>query len=236
MNADGTYGILDLATHFTQYPDCKDTTVLQTGTHKYVDHNAFKDLFSQYQITGVDTKLTPNFSQNMAGTVFNSGSSNNRVPNYEIFIIPATKQTHYRAELASMLRIELDAFLNVTKAVAKRMIPSRTQMYKCRYPKVVSFDTAIDKASNLALTEMTRPPWLRTYDPNPNVDARETHVKHYSNKLLIRRVDGRPLIENHNGATLNHNELDFRIDQTIYFKCRTTPRDVLEKVSLTANV
>ena len=44
LNPDGTYGILDFATYFAQYPDCEEKTVLDTGGHKYVDHNAFKEL------------------------------------------------------------------------------------------------------------------------------------------------------------------------------------------------
>ena len=116
------------------------------------------------------------------------------------------------------------------------MLPSRTQNYKCRHPKVVSFDTAIEKDSNTALTEMTSPPWLKTYDPDVAQNASEVHVKHYSYKLLIRRVDGKPLQANHNDAFKNEQELGFRMDQTIYFKCRTTPRDVLEKVSLTTPI
>ena len=230
-NLDSTYGIVDLSTFWSQYPDCVDSIELENATTKWVDHNAFKDLFSQYQITGVDTRLTPNFSQPMQ-----SGGSGSdymkRIPNYEIFVIPSTKQTNYRVELHHMLRIELGAFLNVTKAKSRRMIPSRVQNYKCTRPKVVSFDTSVEKGSGIALTEMTAPPWLKTDDPHVSNDSKETHVKHYSYKLLIRRVDGRPLVNsNPTDGWKNDQQLGFRWDQTIYFKCRSTPRDVIEKVA-----
>lgn len=150
----------------------------------------------------------------------------------QIFVIPATKQTHYRRELHDMLRVEIDAFLNVTKAQGKRMMPSGVQTYKCHRPKVVSFDTAISKQDHgVALTEMTSPPWLKTDDPHAHNDQKEVHVRHYSTKLLIRRVDGRTLHAEDVEEKINHNQLGFRLDQTIYFKCRSTPRDVLEKVS-----
>lgn len=79
-NADGTYAIVDLSCFWAQFPDCQDMVALSTGTHEYKGVNAFKELFSQYKITGIDTRLTPNFSKNMPA----SHRSTDAIPNYEV--------------------------------------------------------------------------------------------------------------------------------------------------------
>ena len=255
---DNKYCILDLKTWWSQYPDCGSSTpdvieydaptVDHPGRQIQVhtkDENAFKDLFTQYKITSVDTTLTPNFRGNAvtpvtAVTNYNSTSSSTMaystsIPNYEVFLIPAWQMARYRIDLHQMTGPELDAFLNVTKAKARRFLPSKRQTFKCSAPKVMNYGTAVSKEESVhPINQMQAPQWYRTHDPYSSPDASELHVHHYTYRLLIRRVDGQEFPVWNENFTFNDLGLGFRVDQMIHFKCRNSPRDILERTSVVA--
>lgn len=239
MTGDDRYMVLHLVESWNQFPRCKEETFVHHSNSAehvhgdgktYTRDNDYAGLFDQYQIKNISHKLTPNFSQGnqipLIGTGHQYDDRDHALPNYEMFIIPASHQDSDN-RLEDLTGPQIDYWLNTTLRKGRRILPSRTQYIKPMRPTVVKYGAAQGKhQQGMAAMYMGRPNWYDTTAallPLPD----DTAVKHYTVSLLIRRVDGQPMTGN---ATAGQQGLSFRLDSSIAFTCRCSPKDGLAHV------
>lgn len=201
LNTDDKYMIVKLATKFSELPDFDE----------------FQHLFSQYKITSTKHSLIPYYSSNQPRILDSGGSPAvvYGVPNYEIFTVPVSTTAQY-PDFEGLTSDEIDSFLQQTQRKSRRLMPSKTQVYWTKSPKVVGYSGPVDKGAGSASMEMVAPGWLMT---TPGIPAGmindQTTVEHYGQTLIIRRVDG----ANMTMATAS-NVFGFRMEHDVFFKTR----------------
>lgn len=202
VNSDSKYMIVKLTVKFSELPD----------------YGEFQHLFSQYKITSSKHSLVPYYSQNQPVALNSGGAQNQRVPNYEIFALPTATTAQY-PNFEGLTTAEIDSFLQQTQRKGHRLMPSKTQVYWTKHPKVVGYSGPIDKGAGSASMEMVAPGWLMT---TPGIPAGmindQTQVEHYGMTLIIRRVDGKSMA-NPDPATIAE-PMGFRMEHEVYFKTR----------------
>ena len=203
LNTDSKYLVVKLVAKFSELPDYEE----------------FQHLFSQYKITSIKHSLVPYYSQNMPSVQYTSSITALAIPNYEIFTVPVSTTAQY-PDFEGMTSAELDSFLNQTQRKSIRLMPSRTQTYWTKSPKVVGYSGPVDKGAGSASMEMVAPGWLMT-TPGipPGMINDQTTVEHYGVTLLIRRVDGLAL-PTHGAGDANLHNMGFRMEHDVYFKTR----------------
>jgi len=239
MTSDDKYMVIHLTESWKMFPRCHTQTFIDANNpthhvhgngHHYTRENDYSGLFSQYQIKTISHKLTPNYSQGNEIAIIDSNHATNNVdrnlPNYEMFVVPAAHQDSDNT-LQSLDGPQLDYWLNTTMRKGRRILPSRTQYFKAMKPTVVKYGAAQGKEhTNEAAIYMGRPGWYETTLPEAG-KLDETAVEHYTLTLLIRKVDGTAMDEN---ALYGSSGLSFRLDSTINFCCRATPKDGLTRL------
>ncbi|AXQ66116.1 MAG: capsid protein [Cressdnaviricota sp.] len=201
LNADGKFQIMQFHTKFKYLPK----------------FDTFKDVFSQYKIYSITHRMVPYYSKNMP--LVTNGATGNHItepiPNYEVFIIP-DRNNMKRHEFAALTGDEITEFLNCSQRKARKLMPAVTCSFSTKNPKVVGYNSAVDKDGGAAATTMEAPSWYRT-DPTPinTGDPNQTNITHYTTQALIRRVDGLAI------NTSGQQQMGFRIETDVYFKLRT---------------
>jgi len=202
LNSDSKYMIVKLHTKFNKLPNFEE----------------FNALFSEYKITSVDQRLVPYYSGNQPYT-YNSDTSAtekfiNGIPNFEIFSLPVNSSAQEH-DLAALSATDIGKYINQSQRKARRMMPSKSMMFKTLHPKVVGYKGPLDKAAGNSLMTMEPPAWLNT-DKDAAGMLDQTDVTHYGVVLLIRRVDGASLT----ASSHAYESMGFRMENTVYFKTR----------------
>lgn len=197
VNTDNKYMIVKLTVKFSELPD----------------YGEFQHLFSQYKITSSRHSLVPFYSINQP-----VATNSMRVPNYEIFTVPVSTTAQY-PNFEGLTSAEIDSFLQQTQRKGHRLMPSKTQVYWTKSPKVVGYSGPVDKGAGSASMEMVAPGWLMT---TPGIPAGmindQTQVEHYGQTLIIRRVDGHSML-NPDPNTIAQ-PMGFRMEHEVFFKTR----------------
>ena len=166
-------------------------------------YDEFRTLFSRYQITGWDTRITPTFAQNMADSFGLGGANGVRNP-MEMFIVPTTYHGHVhpdQRDWADMTNDEITSELNQTQIKARRIIPSKGFTFKTKRP-LISRTGFIPGRTDQPITEtesyLGKAPWLENgpgenHGGAPNNDQRR--IIHLGYTVLSRRVDLGPMID-----------------------------------------
>ncbi len=85
MNTDQTYMCIQLHSSWEQLPGCKDHSYNDAdGLNTSRIQNDFKELFSQYKITSIHHKLTPNYTDNHF-VISDAPHRHRNIPNYEMW-------------------------------------------------------------------------------------------------------------------------------------------------------
>lgn len=174
MNTDSRYMIIKCATNF----------------HKLPDSAEFMPLFSEYKIDNFVVTFTPYYKNNVPA-VYDTGIESQAVPNYEIFSIPVNY-----AEDSPKLELktgdEIDKWLGQTQRFSRKMMPNGILRFPVPKPQVVRYTGPLNKEHGTSVSSMGAPTYLST-DPT-KLPADQTKVLHYGNQLVIRRVDGAPIV------------------------------------------
>jgi hypothetical protein len=147
LNTDSKYMIVKLHTKFSKLPNYEE----------------FKALFSEYKITSVDQRLVPFYSQNQPYASTPLRPEILAIPNMEIFSLPVNSSAQEH-DLSTFTSVELDKYINQSQRKARRMMPSKSMMFKTLHPKVVGYKGPLDKSAGNGLMTMESPSWLNT-DP-----------------------------------------------------------------------
>lgn len=215
-----TIGVADNANGVYLNTDSKWMIVkLHTKFNKLPEYTEFKSLFSEYQITSITHRLVPYYANNLTASALDTTTYyQNAIPNFEIFSIPVNSSAR-EEDLQTKSASEIDSYLNQSQRKARRLMPSRTQVFKTLHPKVVGYKGPLDKDAGTALMAMEKPTYLNT-DPSPLVSGGvdQTDVIHYGITLLIRRVDGDAFPSEL--TTSRVASMGFRMENEVFFKCR----------------
>ncbi len=201
VTSDGKYMIVKLHTKFNKLPDFDE----------------FKALFSQYKITSIKHRLVPYYSQNQPAVQYSSAEQSVAIPNYEVFTVP-TRTSAEDHDFEGMTAAQLDSYLNQTQRKSIRLMPSKTQTYWTKNPKVVGYSGPLDKGAGNSMMTMTAPSYYQT-DPSITGMLDQTNVAHYGVTLIIRRVDGLA-IPSANAGNANLMFMGFRMENEVFFKTR----------------
>ena len=189
---------------------------LHTKFNKLPDFDEFKALFSQYKITSIKHRLVPYYSINQPVSLNRGGSQIQRIPNYEIFTVP-TRTSAEDHDFEGMTQAQLDSYLNQTQRKSIKLMPSKTQIYWTKHPKVVGYSGPLDKGAGNSMMTMTAPSYYET-DPSLPGMLDQTDVAHYGVTILIRRVDGSSMA-NPDSANIAEG-MGFRMENEVFFKTR----------------
>ncbi|AXH74459.1 MAG: hypothetical protein [Cressdnaviricota sp.] len=198
LNTDNKYMIVKLHTKFNKLPN----------------YDEFKALFSEYKITSVDQRLIPFYSQNQPYASTPTRPEILGVPNFEIFSLPVNSSAQEH-DLSTYTATQIDDYINQSQRKARRMMPSKSMMFKTLHPKVVGYKGPLDKGAGNSLMTMEAPAWLNTDNAAAGM-LDQTDVTHYGVVLLIRRVDGVALP----ATSSKWESMGFRMENTVYFKTR----------------
>jgi len=190
---------------------------LHTKFNKLKDFEEFKALFSQYKITSIKHRLVPYYTSNQPTAVQIGGSWSAAIPNHEVFVVP-TRTSAEDKDFEGMTAAELDSYLNQTQRKSIRLMPSKTQTYWTKTPRVVNYSGPLDKGAGNSMMTMGRPSYYNT-DPSIAGMLDQTNVAHYGVTLIIRRVDGLTFTT-HAGGDSNLTHFGFRMENEVFFKTR----------------
>lgn len=203
LNSDSKWMIVQLHTKFNKLPD----------------YTEFKALFSEYKITSVKHRLVPYYKDNITAVQTEISSAyQNAIPNFEIFCLPVNSSAR-EADLSSKTSDQIDSYINQSQRKGRRLMPSRTQVFWNKNPKVVGYKGPLSKDAGTAMMAMESPTYLNT-DPAALVTGGvdQTDVIHYGVTLLIRRVDGVAFPSEAGYARTA--SMGFRMENDVFFKCR----------------
>lgn len=203
LNTDGTVQIVTLHTKFNKLPSYDD----------------FKTLFSEYKITSIHHKLVPFYKDNVPFTASAAGANFSAIPNYEVFALPNSSSVRHE-DLAALTGDQFNEYVNSSQRKSVRLMPSRTQTYWTKQPKVAGYKGPASVDAGKALMVMERPSYLST-DPTPIVTGGvdQTDVAHYGIIICFRRVDGQAL-RGDGGDQTSGQKMGFRMETDVYFNCR----------------
>lgn len=203
LNTDSTYMVVQLHTKFNKLPD----------------YTEFKAVFSEYKITSVIHRLIPYFKDNITASALDTTTYyQNAIPNIEIISLPVNSSAR-EANLHTLDGAALQSYIDQSQRKSRRLMPSRTQIFKTLKPKVVGYKGPLSKDAGTAMMAMESPTYLNT-DPTALVTAGvdQTDVTHYGITLLIRRVDGEAFPSELTSARVA--SMGFRMENDVYFKVR----------------
>lgn len=228
--ATGDSGRMELNTDQKYY--CMQMRVKLTDLPSY---DEFRTLFTRYKITSWDTIITPSFKNNIGmfrvqhGNDTDANTKNLQIqpaiPNFEMFIIPATFTVKLTTrKWADLTYDEITDILDQSQIKSRRVIPSKGFRFKTKYPQIVRtgfVPEKMDPSSTDVEQFMAKAPWLINgqgpHQPGAINDQRT--VEHYGFDVIVRRVDGE-VLTSQQAYNVNANVAKFgwRVTKQVYLK------------------